>query len=159
MEKHIYGVEKDYRLARVSKVSMFMNGAGGSNIIFGDGLENYPEKGIEPHSFDILVANPPYSVNGFKRHLSLHNNEFSILKQITLEGKEIETLFVERIAQLLKPQGIAAVVLPASILSNASASYTSLHVVNCCKTSSCMLLLLLVVRLLERQVPIPLRSF
>ena len=125
VEKHIYGVEKDYRLARVSKVSMFMNGAGGSNIIFGDGLENYPEKGIEPHSFDILVANPPYSVNGFKRHLSLHNNEFSILKQITLEGKEIETLFVERIAQLLKPQGIAAVVLPASILSNASASYTA----------------------------------
>ena len=102
-----------------------MNGAGGSNIIFGDGLENYPEKGIEPHTFDILVANPPYSVNGFKRHLSLHNNEFSILKQITLEGKEIETLFVERIAQLLKPQGIAAVVLPASILSNASASYTA----------------------------------
>lgn len=125
VEKHIYGVEKDYRLARVSKVSMFMNGAGGSNIIFGDGLENYLEKGIEPHSFDILVANPPYSVNGFKRHLSLHNNEFSILKQITLEGKEIETLFVERIAQLLKPQGIAAVVLPASILSNASASYTA----------------------------------
>ena len=125
VEKHIYGVEKDYRLARVSKVSMFMNGVGGSNIIFGDGLENYPEKGIEPHSFDILVANPPYSVNGFKRHLSLHNNEFSILKQITLEGKEIETLFVERIAQLLKSQGIAAVVLPASILSNASASYTA----------------------------------
>lgn len=125
VEKHIYGVEKDYRLARVSKVSMFMNGAGGSNIIFGDGLENYPEKGIEPHTFDILVANPPYSVNGFKRHLSLHNNAFSILKQITLEGKEIETLFVERIAQLLKPQGIAAVVLPASILSNASASYTA----------------------------------
>lgn len=125
VEKHIYGVEKDYRLARVSKVSMFMNGAGGSNIIFGDGLENYPEKGIEPHSFDILVANPPYSVNGFKRHLSLHNNEFSILQRITLEGKEIETLFVERIAQLLKPQGIAAVVLPASILSNASASYTA----------------------------------
>ena len=125
VEKHIYGVEKDYRLARVSKVSMFMNGAGGSNIIFGDGLENYPEKGIEPHSFDILVANPPYSVNGFKRHLSLHNNEFSILKQITLEGKEIETLFVERIAQLLKPQGIAAVVLPSTILTTESSCYTA----------------------------------
>lgn len=28
VEKSIYGVEKDYRLARVSKVSLFMNGAG-----------------------------------------------------------------------------------------------------------------------------------
>ena len=125
VESHIYGVEKDYRLARVSKVSMFMNGAGGSNIVFGDGLENYPEKGIEPNSFDILVANPPYSVSAFKRHLALHNNTFSILDKITFTGSEIETLFVERIGQLLKPQGIAAVILPASILSNGSASYTA----------------------------------
>lgn len=62
----IYGIEKDYRLARVSKVSMFMNGAGEANIIFGDGLENYHDKNIIPSSFDILVANPPYSVSGLK---------------------------------------------------------------------------------------------
>ena len=73
VEKHIYGIEKDYRLARVSKISMFMNGAGGANIIFGDGLENYAEKGIENEAFDILVANPPYSVSGFKQHLKLKN--------------------------------------------------------------------------------------
>ena len=41
-----------------------------------------------------------------------------------MNGGEIETLFVERIAQLLKPRGIAAVILPSSILSNDSASYT-----------------------------------
>lgn len=41
-----------------------------------------------------------------------------------MNGGEIETLFVERIAQLLKPQGVAAVILPSSILSNDSASYT-----------------------------------
>ena len=123
VEKHIYGIEKDYRLARVSKISMFMNGAGGANIIFGDGLENYAEKGIENEAFDILVANPPYSVSGFKQHLKLKNNSFSIIDKITQEGSEIETLFVERIVQLLKPQGIAAVILPASILSNSSGSY------------------------------------
>ena len=123
VEKHIFGIEKDYRLARVSKISMFMNGAGGANIIFGDGLENYAEKGIENESFDILVANPPYSVSGFKQHLKLKNNSFCIIDKITLDGSEIETLFVERAAQLLKPQGIAAVILPASILSNSSGSY------------------------------------
>lgn len=123
VEKHIYGVEKDYRLARVSKISMFMNGAGGANIIFGDGLENYKDKGIENGVFDILVANPPYSVSGFKSHLKLRNNNFHLLDVITNDGKEIETLFVERIAQLLRPQGLAAVILPASILSNSSNSY------------------------------------
>lgn len=123
VEKHIYGIEKDYRLARVSKISMFMNGAGGANVIFGDGLENYKDKGVENGTFDILVANPPYSVNGFKSHLKLRNNDFRLLDVITNDGKEIETLFVERIAQLLRPQGLAAVVLPASILSNSSSSY------------------------------------
>ena len=53
---HIYGIEKDYRLARVAKISLFMNGAGEGNIIFGDGLENAPDKGIENGTFDILVA-------------------------------------------------------------------------------------------------------
>lgn len=122
VEKHIYGVEKDYRLARVSKISMFMNGVGGSNIIFGDGLENYPEKDITPASFDILVANPPYAVKGFKQHLKLKNNSFSILDKVSTDGDEIEMLFVERISQLLKPKGIAAVVLPSSILNDTSAS-------------------------------------
>ena len=120
---HIFGIEKDYRLARVAKISLFMNGAGEGNIIFGDGLENAPDKGIENSTFDILVANPPYSVKDFKQHLQLKNNSFTLLDRIGLNGGEIETLFVERIGQLLKPQGIAAVILPSSILSNDSASY------------------------------------
>lgn len=120
---HIYGIEKDYRLARVAKISLFMNGAGEGNIIFGDGLENAPDAGIENGTFDILVANPPYSVKDFKQHLQLKNNSFTLLDRIGLNSGEIETLFVERIGQLLRPQGIAAVILPSSILSNDSNSY------------------------------------
>lgn len=124
-EHHIFGVEKDYRLARVAKVSLYMNGAGQGKIKFGDGLEQYTDEQITNSSFDILVANPPYSVSGFKGHLKLKNNSFELLKRnlISNDGSEIETLFVERIAQLLKPKGIAAVVLPSSILSNDSNSY------------------------------------
>lgn len=121
---HIFGIEKDYRLARVSKISLFMNGAGEGTIIFGDGLENEPDQGITPASFDVLVANPPYSVKAFKQHLDLKNNQFELLDAIGEQGGEIEVLFVERIAQLLKPKGIAAVILPSSILSNDSASYS-----------------------------------
>lgn len=120
---HIFGIEKDYRLARVSKISLFMNGAGEGTIIFGDGLENKPDQGLTPASFDVLVANPPYSVKAFKQHLDLNDNQFELLDSIGEQGGEIEVLFVERIAQLLKPKGIAAVILPSSILSNDSASY------------------------------------
>ena len=120
----IYGIEKDYRLARVSKISLFMHGADEGNIIFGDGLDNHEnEIVIQNGMFDILVANPPYSVSAFKNHLELKNNNFEILDYISKDGKEIETLFVERIAQLLKPKGIAAVILPNSILSNSSTTY------------------------------------
>lgn len=119
----IYGIEKDYRLARVSKISLFMNGAGDGNIIFGDGLDNNKSKGIDEGSFDILVANPPYSVAAFKSHLKLKNNNFHLIDRISNEGGEIEVLFIERIAQLLKPKGLGAVILPSSVLSNSSNSY------------------------------------
>lgn len=122
-EHNIYGIEKDYRLARVSKISLFMHGAGNGNIIFGDGLENYPDKNIKPSNFDILVANPPYSVRSFKPHLKLKDNEFTILDSISNDGSEIETLFVERITQLIKPSGIAAVILPITILNKEVESY------------------------------------
>ena len=118
----IFGIEKDYRLARVSKVSMFMNGAGESNIIFGDGLEDSEQ--IKPASFDILTANPPYSVASFKQHTKITGREFSLLDRLSPNSSEIEVLFVERIGQLLTDGGIAAVILPSSILSNDSASYT-----------------------------------
>lgn len=124
VQEKIFGIEKDYRLARVSKISLFMNGAGGGNIIFGDGLDNHKEKGIDNDGFDILVANPPYSVKAFKSHLQLEDNEFELIDFISNEGSEIEVLFVERISQLVKPNGVAAVILPSSLLSNTSNSYT-----------------------------------
>lgn len=121
---HVFGIEKDYRLARTAKISLYMNGAGEGNVVFGDGLENLPERHISNGQFDILTANPPYSVKDFKQHLQLKNNQFTLLESIGDSGSEIETLFVERMEQLLKPGGVAAVILPASILSNDSASYT-----------------------------------
>ena len=123
IEEKLFGIEKDYRLARVSKISLFMYGAGKGNIIFGDGLENYRDKKIEPGTFDILVANPPYSVDAFKPHLKLKDNNFAILDKISNNGSEIETLFTERIAQLIKPEGIAAVILPSSILNKENESF------------------------------------
>lgn len=118
----LFGVEKDYRLARVSKISLFMHGANEGKIKFGDGLENYPDENISPATFDILVANPPYSVKSFKSHLKLAN-ELEVLDKISNDGSEIETLFAERIGQLVKSRGVAAVILPSSILNKDGKSF------------------------------------
>ena len=119
---YIFGVEKDYRLARTAKIACFLNGAGDARIIYGDGLEQHDALGAEG-SFDILVANPPYSIKDFKQHLRLKRNSFELFPYLSDSASEIETLFIERIRQLLKPGGMAGIVLPSSILSN-SGIYT-----------------------------------
>lgn len=123
---NLVGVEKDYRLARVSRVALYMHGAGQGEIVFGDGLENYPDKGIDSRKdsgrFDVLAANPPYSVAAFKPHLKLRNNELKVLDEISDNGSEIETLFVERAAQIVRPGGYAAIILPSSILDKGTNS-------------------------------------
>lgn len=123
-DKKLFGVEKNDRLSTVSKISLFMHGADKGKIKFGDGLENYPDEGITAESFDILVSNPPYAIKDFKQYLEI-KNKFETLEKISQSGKEIETLFVERIAQLLKPGGIAAVILPSSILNKDGGSFVT----------------------------------
>lgn len=118
----IFGVEKNDRLSFVSKISFFMHGVNKGKIKCGDGLENFADEGIFAESFDILVSNPPYSIKDFKQHLKLEN-KFEILEKISQNGSEIETLFVERISQLLKCGGIAAVILPSSILNKDGGSF------------------------------------
>lgn len=122
----IYGIEKEYRLSKVSKVSAFMYGQDEINIIYGDALAKNDL--IKDNSFDILVANPPYSVKGFLDTLNEEDCEkfelFSLISKNALSSNNsIETFFVERAKQLLKDDGVAGIILPSSILSNGSNIY------------------------------------
>lgn len=116
--EQIVGIEKDYRLSKVSQVAAFMYGMDGIHIHYGDGLQEM--SGIQDHSFSVLVANPPYSVSGFLETLPEEDRERYALNNYISnieKNNSIETFFVERAAQLLKSGGVAAIVLPSSILS------------------------------------------
>jgi type I restriction-modification system DNA methylase subunit/restriction endonuclease S subunit len=115
----VWGVEKDYRLARTAKIALFLHGAGDANILHADGLDHDDSVLPKPGTLDVLIANPPYSVKEFKEHLGLRGNSFTLMPHLTASSSEIEALFVERAAQLLALGGIAGLILPASILSNA----------------------------------------
>ncbi len=128
---YVYGIDLDDRLVKTAKVSAFFNGDGEANIIWANGLANFLSdeyikklKHVEPFNnknnsqFDILISNPPYSVEAFKTTLKDGENTFELYNYLTDNSSEIECLFVERMKQLLKVGGWAGVILPVSILSN-----------------------------------------
>jgi type I restriction-modification system DNA methylase subunit/restriction endonuclease S subunit len=117
----ITGVEKEYRLSKVAKVSAFMYGQDEIKILYADALAGSRE--IKDRSFSILAANPPYSVKGFLETLSEESlAKFELFQYIDSKQKKannsIETFFVERAKQLLRAGGVAGIILPSSILSN-----------------------------------------
>ena len=116
--KHITGIEKEYRLSKVSKVSAFMYGHDETNIIYADALQ--PHVALRPNSYDVLVANPPYAVTGFLETLSDKDRAvFSLFSNSinTAKNNAIETFFMERSAQLVRAGGVAGIVLPVSVLN------------------------------------------
>jgi type I restriction enzyme M protein len=126
----IFGIEKEYRLSKIAKVSAYMYGQPGIRICYGDALmHEHPNfTDIQNGSFDLLVANPPFSVTGFLETLpGAERSRYRLTSTINdLDtANSIETFFIERAAQLLAPGGIAAIILPASILSNGGSAYVT----------------------------------
>ena len=128
-EKYVYGIDLDYRLIKASKISCFLNGDGKANLLHTNGLApfNSEEYIGKLHSnigkqdnqqFDILVANPPYSIESFKRTVAAGDKSFILYNYLTDKSTEIECLFLERAKQLLKPNGVAGIIIPASIFIN-----------------------------------------
>lgn len=114
----ITGIEKEYRLSKVSKVSAFMYGHDETQIVYSDALQTH--QNVEEGKYSVLIANPPYSVSGFletlnekdRKRYKLFNNNINLAK-----NKAIETFFMERAAQLMKAGGVAGIVLPVSVLN------------------------------------------
>ena len=119
--KEIYGIEKEYRLSKVSKVSAFMYGQDDINIIYGDALAN--NESVKDGKYAVLIANPPYSVKGFLEMLTEEErNKYNLINHVSdiSKNRNIEAFFVERAQQLLMDGGVAAIILPSSVLSNGS---------------------------------------
>ena len=116
----IFGIEKDFRLARTSQIACYINGDGDANIIFGDGLEEHEQLWHtgRGRKFDVIIANPPYSVKAFKNYLNVNRSNYTLFQHLTETSSEIEVLFIERTMQLMAYRGVAGLIMPSSILSN-----------------------------------------
>ncbi len=111
-----YGIEKEDRLAKVSKVASFMYGHNDIQIIDADALTQQPD--IQNESFDALIANPPFAVEGFLSMLAESDREQFILSQdAKINTDSIQCFFLERAKHLLNKNGVMGVIVPDTVLT------------------------------------------
>jgi len=131
----IAGIEKEYRLSKVAKVSAFMYGQDAIKIIYNDALIKNPgqqDNGfkVKDNEYSVLISNPPYSVKGFLETLDeTERKRFELIETIDdksfANNNSIEAFFIERAKQLLKSDGVAGIIAPSSILSKGSSKQRS----------------------------------
>lgn len=134
-KSNIVGIEKDYRLAKTSKIATFLNGDGDAEILYADGINKFNSEDYKNtilykndnknEIFDYVISNPPYSVDGFmtnlmKNGIGTTSGDFELLKTMNFKDSAIEKYFVERANQLVIKNGFVAIILPQSILSNSN---------------------------------------
>ena len=122
--QEIIGIEKEYRLSKVAKVAAFMYGQEGIEILHHDALDQHPK--VPKNSFNILVANPPFAVEGFLETLPEEEREQYALTQTVTDvanNRNIQCFFIERAKQLLAPGGVAGIIVPSSVLSNSDSTH------------------------------------
>ncbi len=122
--QEIIGIEKEYRLSKVAKVAAFMYGQEGIEILHHDALDQHPK--VHKNSFNILVANPPFAVEGFLETLPEEQREQYTLTQTVTDvanNRNIQCFFIERAKQLLAPGGVAGIIVPSSVLSNSDSTH------------------------------------
>ena len=130
----LFGIEANKRTSKIARINMYLHGDGGSHIFHGDGLDETPTpsadmsdeeqaetkdqaKTITDSSFDIILSNPPFSMN-YQRN---KNEDKRIIDQFTfttgLSSVKSSVLFLTRYEKLLKAGGEMLIVLDDTILN------------------------------------------
>lgn len=109
------GIDKDSRLAKIAKIASFMHGID-SHIKADDSLKFGV---IEKQSCNVLISNPPYSVDEFLANLTQSDREQYKLfnKNIDIEKNDkIQCFLIEKASNALKSGGVLSLVLPNTLL-------------------------------------------
>lgn len=141
---YLYGVDSNFDLGTAAKVNMILHGDGSANLFVQDGLlpftmyikstgsvnanmlkvqepeEIYGSKYVNGQ-FDIVISNPPFSVD-----LDTVTKQKVERTFIFHKKKNSENLFIERYYQLLKENGRLGIVLPESVYDTTENKYIRL---------------------------------
>ena len=127
-ERNIFGVDINERMVRVSKMNMIMHGDGHSGIYNSHGLSlgHSDRLPIKEGSIDKIFSNPPFAGRETDQsHLARFETAKTDDGSLVSLHKAIP--FVELVVKLLKPGGMAALVLPNGILNSPSRTFQKLR--------------------------------
>jgi adenine-specific DNA-methyltransferase len=135
IERHIYGVELDPALCRISRLAIRraiidITGNSGRSarvpILKGDALSR---EDLTPKDFDLVVANPPF------RKISKAEQEKRVLSWPFLRGgqQNLYSAFMGLCISKLRDGGKAALVTPTSFMSGHSFAALRSHIYTTCR--------------------------
>lgn len=115
LAKNILGYDISPDMVRLSLVNMYLHGFSQPRIYEYDTLTS-EERWNE--FADVIMANPPFMSpkGGIRPH-----------KRFSVESKRSEVLFVDYIAEHLRPQGRACVIVPEGIIFQSGTAYKNLR--------------------------------
>jgi len=125
-DNHLFGIDSTDKIARISRLNMYLHGDGGSKIFKANSLDKEMlidigvqqedkeamielQKYLKELRFDVVLTNPPFSIS----YTSSDEKELSMLKQYAIAKKESgeissteksNVLFLERYENLLKTE-------------------------------------------------------
>jgi type I restriction enzyme M protein len=115
LARSFYGYDISPDMVRLSLVNMYLHGFTNPNISEYDTLTS-EERWNE--YFDVILANPPFMSpkGGIRPH-----------RRFSVESKRSEVLFVDYMAEHLKPGGRAGIIVPEGIIFQSGGAYKQLR--------------------------------
>ena len=115
LDKSFVGYDIDTTMVRLGLMNMMMHGIDEPTIDYKDTLsKTYNENS----QFDIIMANPPFTGNIDKGDIN---------ESLQLPTTKTELLFIERIYNMLKMGGTAAVIVPSGVIQNSGKAFEALR--------------------------------
>jgi len=118
----LFGQEKNVITSGIARMNMLLHGYEDAKIRRGDTLSNpLFVVGDELQKFDVILANPPYSINNWNQK-SWKNDPFGRNLYGTPPQKKADFAFIQHIVKSMSKTGRAAILLPHGILASDSES-------------------------------------
>ncbi len=115
LDQSFTGYDIDTTMVRLGLMNLMMHGIDEPKIDYKDTLsKSYNEAG----QYDIVMANPPFTGNIDKSDIN---------ESLKLPTTKTELLFVERIYNMLKMGGTAAVIVPSGVIQNGGRVFIALR--------------------------------
>ena len=115
LEQSMVGYDIDTTMVRLGLMNLMMHGIDQPQIDYKDTLS---KSFNEDSQYDIIMANPPFTGNIDKGDIN---------EGLKLPTTKTELLFVERIFNMLKMGGTAAVIVPSGVIQNSGKAFEALR--------------------------------